>query len=911
MASPFSRLTTTLQQTVSNVRRRSRSSSNPPTPPAPPPRHQPTPPLKYSVQFTTDTLGLRFDRQLYSTRGAYVTGFTRDREQSKSVGGLAREIRVGDNLISCNGVSLLLPSLANIQSTIARQKPCTLVFERQTGEKAGFAAIIRRGSFGIGHFMDFVLSLQNPKKNNNEAITNDQKYNPRVYLSSFIFFVAVLSFRKMSNAMQRRKQAQYIFQTFLSPTGVWFIPSALCSNHLAASVLEILGLVKSKLLTEVPLDLFDEHMCTCAKHLSTLLSSFCKSKPFQCIKEKRPAFQITLEEHVLKSTRGLNYFMCYLLQTKEHAPLCCYLDLQRAASPLALQQKYFIPTAPTPIACVEYSDNHTELSKSLLENIKETTMLRFVHSNICAMLIGPSEEIGDLSNLLDVCHMVGIESHRRPMGKKKAIKKGEEDDDRETKGETKEVVKVDDLLGLMEHPRTLASEHQASVEALVYFEIDSTSGKIQVIQTMLNPDIKNAGSQLPQVAPFFVPHGVDTDLDFQEMIKKNLNKDEETTTAFPGSFAFVLEFPSPGGDVPFWCCSVLVHPSEAAAPSSTDSSGDSSGGSSGGSSLDTSRRVTAGIALFSMSKCQVQLRQRLSLFARNNHLLPTSTARRLSLFENSVKQQTMLLSSCQYNAKEDNDMYFTMMLEVLPPQLIFNLFVCALLERKILLVGNSYTLLTATANSIVQLLKPLGWSHVLIPILPRSMLGTLECPTPFIMGIHSAYAYKKDFPFVLDLCVVNLDDGTITMQQANAEMLDEDDEPDELFKAVTEAILAPASQDELELVQNIQKALKPMSSNSDQIVWLPSLERKNTALVTPTEKIQTLFFQHTKGLLKGAEHCWVPLSDGKKEAVVLFDSVPYISRHPTDVHPLLNALCQTGCFSRYITDTAESAISDL
>ena len=148
-------------------------------------------------------------------------------------------------------------------------------------------------------------------------------------------------------------------------------------------------------------------------------------------------------------------------------------------------------------------------------------------------------------------------------------------------------------------------------------------------------------------------------------------KDEETATAFPGSFAFVLEFPSPGGDVPFWCCSVLVHPSEAAAPSSTDSSGVDSTDSS----LDSSRRVTAGIALFSMSKCQVQLRQRLSFFARNNHLSPTSTARRLSLFENSVKQQTMLLSSCQYNAKEDDDMYFTMMLEVLSPQLIFNLFV--------------------------------------------------------------------------------------------------------------------------------------------------------------------------------------------------------------------------------------------
>ena len=56
------------------------------------------------------------------------------------------------------------------------------------------------------------------------------------------------------------------------------------------------------------------------------------------------------------------------------------------------------------------------------------------------------------------------------------------------------------------------------------------------------------------------------------------------------------------------------------------------------------------------------------------------------------------------------------------------------------------------------------------------MLETLECPTPFIMGIHSSYAFKRDFPFVLDLVVVNLDLGTLTQQQANAEMLDENEE---------------------------------------------------------------------------------------------------------------------------------------
>jgi ubiquinone/menaquinone biosynthesis C-methylase UbiE len=280
-----------------------------------------------------------------------------------------------------------------------------------------------------------------------------------------------------------------------------------------------------------------------------------------------------------------------------------------------------------------------------------------------------------------------------------------------------------------------------------------------------------------------------------------------------------------------------------------------------------------------------------------------------SLIENVIKQQTMLLADVKhFDLEEDDSIYFSMMLEALAPKMILDIFTCALLERKILLISKSYTLLTATASSITQLLQPLGWSHVLIPILPRSMLGTLECPTPFIMGIHSSYAYKKDFPFVLDLCVVNLDQGTITMQQANAEMLDQHDEPDELYAAVTEAIRAPASKEGVLLVQNIAKAMKPMSSLSDSVTW-PPLSDKERKELNPTKRIRTLFRNHVMSLLEGAEYCCIPLSDGNKEAIVLFDRVPYMARHSEDSHPLLNALVQTGCFSRYLTDKAKRGIT--
>ena len=42
----------------------------------------------------------------------------------------------------------------------------------------------------------------------------------------------------------------------------------------------------------------------------------------------------------------------------------------------------------------------------------------------------------------------------------------------------------------------------------------------------------------------------------------------------------------------------------------------------------------------------------------------------------------------------------------------------------------------------------------------------------------------------------------------------------------------------------------------------------------------------------------------EKEEVVMFDSKPFLLRHATDAQPLVHALVQTGCFSRYLTDTA-------
>ena len=79
------------------------------------------------------------------------------------------------------------------------------------------------------------------------------------------------------------------------------------------------------------------------------------------------------------------------------------------------------------------------------------------------------------------------------------------------------------------------------------------------------------------------------------------------------------------------------------------------------------------------------------------------------------------------------------------------------------LISSSYSTLTIVAETFRQLLAPLLWCHVYVPVLPRRLLEHLQCPTPFMIGIHSSYAYKQDFPFAIDLTVIDLDTDSITL----------------------------------------------------------------------------------------------------------------------------------------------------
>ena len=83
------------------------------------------------------------------------------------------------------------------------------------------------------------------------------------------------------------------------------------------------------------------------------------------------------------------------------------------------------------------------------------------------------------------------------------------------------------------------------------------------------------------------------------------------------------------------------------------------------------------------------------------------------------------------------DFHLVALFTTLRPLAIVRILKALLIERKVLFVGQSSSLLTSIAEGFRALMSPLSWCHVYAPVVPESMQANLDCPTPYIMGVLS------------------------------------------------------------------------------------------------------------------------------------------------------------------------------
>nr|XP_043631013.1 DENN domain and WD repeat-containing protein SCD1 [Erigeron canadensis] len=83
------------------------------------------------------------------------------------------------------------------------------------------------------------------------------------------------------------------------------------------------------------------------------------------------------------------------------------------------------------------------------------------------------------------------------------------------------------------------------------------------------------------------------------------------------------------------------------------------------------------------------------------------------------------------------DISFQPLMQCLDVDNFIKLFTAVLIERRVLLRSNKYSLLTLASEAICHLIYPFRWQHVYIPLLFFSGVDYIDAPTPYMMGLPS------------------------------------------------------------------------------------------------------------------------------------------------------------------------------
>ncbi|XP_011072936.1 DENN domain and WD repeat-containing protein SCD1-like [Sesamum indicum] len=109
------------------------------------------------------------------------------------------------------------------------------------------------------------------------------------------------------------------------------------------------------------------------------------------------------------------------------------------------------------------------------------------------------------------------------------------------------------------------------------------------------------------------------------------------------------------------------------------------------------------------------------------------------------------------------DISFQHLVQCLDVDNLIKLFTAVLLERRILLRSDKYSLLTLVSEAICHLIYPFRWQHVYIPLLFYSGVDYIDAPTPYMMGLHSGV---DTFGLMMDgVVVVDLEHNLITTSE--------------------------------------------------------------------------------------------------------------------------------------------------
>ncbi|XP_045059579.2 DENN domain-containing protein 2D isoform X2 [Desmodus rotundus] len=103
---------------------------------------------------------------------------------------------------------------------------------------------------------------------------------------------------------------------------------------------------------------------------------------------------------------------------------------------------------------------------------------------------------------------------------------------------------------------------------------------------------------------------------------------------------------------------------------------------------------------------------------------------------------------------------FSSLLQCLSFEQILQIFASAVLERRIIFLAEGLSTLSQCIHAAAALLYPFSWAHTYIPVVPESLLATVCCPTPFMVGVQMRFQQEVMESPMEEVLLVNLCEGT-------------------------------------------------------------------------------------------------------------------------------------------------------
>ncbi|XP_004380473.2 DENN domain-containing protein 2D [Trichechus manatus latirostris] len=106
---------------------------------------------------------------------------------------------------------------------------------------------------------------------------------------------------------------------------------------------------------------------------------------------------------------------------------------------------------------------------------------------------------------------------------------------------------------------------------------------------------------------------------------------------------------------------------------------------------------------------------------------------------------------------------FNSLLQCLSFEQILQIFASAVLERRIIFLAEGLSTLSQCIHATAALLYPFSWAHTYIPVVPESLLATVCCPTPFMVGVQMRFQQEVMDSPMEEVLLVNLCERTFLM----------------------------------------------------------------------------------------------------------------------------------------------------